>query len=239
MRIRVRGQEAPIELVIGIIILLASMGIALAVMGNASKTRCVSELRGQIDTLKLAMQDLSIQSPPSMRKVFFTMPSCGGDSVDVIRFVYYNREINCRACPGHYSSCWKIEPYSYETSTQKYLQSATLIQTEACIDLAGAITLIDENSAGNNACMPLSDSPCITPGCTADQAGLVDALMPSGRVASYRTFGRFDSDGNPTSRKFEITLRKTVVAGGGACDGSECGAILICVKPCGVAGAQC
>ncbi|MFH1199691.1 MAG: hypothetical protein V1708_01345 [Candidatus Micrarchaeota archaeon] len=239
---KLRGQDAPVELVIAIIILLASMVIALKLITDVGESQCISQLKSEVDKLKLAMQDLSIQSPPSRHKLFFHLPACGGTSVDVVRFVYFNKPEFCRNCPGHFDNCWQLQLASID-GNGNYQQSSKLAQAGTCVDMTGAVQLQD---AGNprlpgynplSDCAELSTTPCIF--------GVVDArckeisgvpesvlkdAMTGDEISSWRTFGKNYEGATSTavSRNFDITLTKTTVTGG--CGGSECGAIRICVK---------
>jgi len=236
------------ELVIAVIILIASMTIALKLISDSGEAQCISEVKAEVDKLKLAMQDLALQSPPSKRTFYFHMPKCGETSVDVLRFVYYNSEQYCRACPGHYAGCWKMEMASYDPDGQKLTQGTSLMQNSVCIDIAGEFTVLDgsDTSIGGQAwdpatglgCLPLGVNPCpvnefdsTNPfSCTASTSGVPTNLYTgSDSKASFSTLGRWYASGATIKRTriFKITLQKRTYHG----LGGEAGAIAVCAQP--------
>ncbi len=219
--------DAPIELVIAIIILLASMSIAYMIYIDLMKDRCLSEMKGEVQKLQLAMQDLALQSPPSTRRIEFKMPTCGDTRTDVLRFVYYSRPEFCRACPGHFAGCWKLELASYNPSEDRYEQSNELYNAGICVDIAGDMVLI-EDSSGDPDCQELSDNPCptgVSP-CDFDKSGVLRSVYDPAVIDSpsrWQTLGK-------KARLYEITLKKglAVCSAGSA---TQCPAISICAKP--------
>ena len=224
--------DAPVELVIGVIILIASMTIALSIMKQTEQTQCLSQVKGEVQKLQLAMQDLSLQSPPSSRKVYFNMPSCGSASVDVVRFVHYNDAAFCRECPGRFGGCWKIELASYipagtAGSSEKF---QTLPDVSLCADVSGTIYLKDMSA-----------------GASTTNIGYASASYDAGKDASCRTASGipkavFDTTGSTSNlksnwltlgrkggRTYLIEMKKDTIT---CSNVGECGAISICAKDC-------
>ncbi len=227
--------DAPIELVIAIIILLASLSIAMLIFGDTGKQKCFAELRGEVQKLQLAMQDLALQSPPSTRSVYFTFPSCGSERIDILRFAYYSRPEYCKACAGQYAGCWKLEMASWDRNAESYTQSPELYNSGICVDVSGNMILYDQNDQGgmqDPECQPLSDTPCSSgidllsdSECTFQKSGVIRDVFNPGAVAE--TSSRWKTLGREAST-YQIRLTKAI----GTCpDSSSCPAIAICAKP--------
>ncbi|MFH1750081.1 MAG: hypothetical protein ABH863_00205 [Candidatus Micrarchaeota archaeon] len=223
--------DAPMELVIAIIILLASLSIALLIFNSTDEQRCIAELKSEVRNLQNAMQDLALQSPPSTRSVIFRMPSCGGERVDALRFVYYSKPEFCRLCSGHLNSCWKLELASYKPDLEKYV-GGQISQADVCVDVSGEIDLQDMSKLANPAvtgCIELSNNPCPperADECTASMSGkpknVFDDSNPLNSPSRWQTLGR-------EARIYEIILRKGFSTGG-VCIEASCPAIEICAK---------
>lgn len=227
--------DAPIELVIGVIILVASLTIAFSILRDVQSAQCGSQLKTEIQKLQLAMHDLALQSPPSQRKVFLTMPVCGQDSVDVVRFVYFSDPRFCRACPGQVGGCWRLDVATYLPDAQGgAFTSGTKALSEAsiCVDMPGNIAVVDEHSNNPGVCTELSSSPCplfnpfgeAVRGCDSSISGVPSAVY-SGRTedpSRWTTLGRL-----PGVRQYEITLKKTLLLSGKG----ETGALSVCAHP--------
>ncbi len=232
------------EVVVAVIILLASMAIALKLIQDTGEAQCISQVKTEVDKLKLAMQDLALQSPPSQRTIDFQMPQCRGTSVDVLRFVYFSKPEYCRACAGHFQGCWQIRLASYDSSEDKIVTSQRLLENTACVDIAGDFTILDGSqapygsrwsTANPSGCIELGGNPCPAnmPGgsCDAAKAGLTTELVdPSNPIARWATLGRWYPDGGSekVTRLYRIILKKAVFQAPGQ---GESGAILICVRP--------
>ena len=239
--------SAPIELVVAIIILVTSITLALFVLNDVGRTQCSAQLKSEVQKLQLAMQDLALQSPPSTRQMFFTMPSCKDFSVDAVRFVYFNDPKYCRECPGQLGGCWKIDLATYKPTSDGEIgsyaqQSQSLSSASVCVDIAGDLELIDENLNGANPeCVSLSPNPCpattpdgqpISPGeCSALVSGVPSTIYREGAnsPAHYLTLGK----SSRADRVFKVELKKGLYTG----SQGETGAIYVCAKTC--TGGQC
>ncbi|MFH0970951.1 MAG: hypothetical protein V1835_00125 [Candidatus Micrarchaeota archaeon] len=222
---RLKSQvDSPIELVIAIIILLASLSIAMLIFGNTGEQQCRVTVKGEIQKLQLAMQDLALQSPPSTRKISFTLPRCGGKSIDLLRFVYFSQPDLCRDCPGHFSGCWKLQ------LTHQDVQSGLYdIMEEICVDVAGDMSL-DKATIGpeGEACSQLATTPCREgEECTAELTGYPKSVFdPSSEESRRNSPSRWESL-ETTSQKYEITLKKGIGTCGAA-GLTQCPVIYVC-----------
>src|SRR3989344_7073908 len=236
---RLRSQvDAPIELVIAIIILLASLSIALLVFNDTGKQKCIAELRAEVYNLQNAMQDLALQSPPSKRSVIFRMPSCGGDSVDALRFVYYSDPMFCRLCAGHSSGCWKLELASYKPDIERFVPGE-VSKADVCVDISGEIDLQDlkgldgVSAEEQEGCTELSNTPCpilYESVCDPKTSGKPrDVFDPTSEDTKLRSPSRWQTLGRE-ARVYEIILKKGF-SSGGVCTEASCPAIQICAKP--------
>ncbi|MEK6953566.1 MAG: hypothetical protein AABX01_01045 [Candidatus Micrarchaeota archaeon] len=222
--------DAPMELVVAIIILLASLSLAFLIMKQVISQRCIAEVKSEVYNLQAAMQDLALQSPPSKRSVIFRMPTCGDERVDLIRFVHYSDPIYCKLCPGHTAGCWKLELASYDPQDEVYITD-DLRQAEVCVDVAGELELKDESTEQGNPlqCEPLSSSPCpmgFSKECNFETSGKPKSVYDPDELNSpsrWQTLGR-------QSLVYEIILRKGF-SSGGKCTTASCPAISICARP--------
>lgn len=71
------------------------------------------------------------------------MPSCGGKSVEVLRFSYYAAPEFCRTCPGAFGGCWIIEPVIYDYKLDRMYRLADAL---TCINMPADIELSIDNS---------------------------------------------------------------------------------------------
>lgn len=222
MNRKLRSQaDAPVELVVAIIILVASLSIASMVMASVGEEQCKSQLRGELQQLQLKMQDLALQSPPSTRTVDFILPGCSRLKTDLLRFVYYSRSDFCRACPGHYSGCWKVQLASYIPDKNNPDEGSYYVpqNEEICVDMAGDMQLVLD--AGPE-CEQLSENPCaIGEECNADRSLVPSNVFDSTNPNTPSRWRTLQTKG----RKFEITLAKTIVP---CTSGAQCPAISIC-----------
>ncbi|NYZ77903.1 hypothetical protein H0N96_00695 [Candidatus Micrarchaeota archaeon] len=214
-----RGQvEAPIELFVAMIILAISLALAFAVASQTEKGKCISKLKTETEKLQSAMFEVSIASPPTSKKVVFTMPVCGEDDVNVLQFVYFDKAQYCSLCPGQYGGCWQIVP----ASLKKDGSIRQLTDAISCVNMAGCTILQEDDSLNcesgislsQDACPP-GDAPCETKGFPGENQG-----------AHWNAFGK-----QPGEQVYEITLTKATIIGGTgeACEG-EVGVVKICVK---------
>jgi len=201
-----RGQtDAPIELLVAVIILAMSMSLAFYVINQSSEAQCLAELRGQVRSLESAMVDVAIGSPPTSREAPFYMKTCGNIKVEGLRFVKYTSSIYCRGCATYSSGCWKIEPvYADEKGILKPVTDATL-----CIEMPMDIGVEDEyNPLAPPDYRPgPSDTRCISLGslpCPPNLANCKSELSSTVINQQYwRTLGKADGVGS-----FVIKLTK-------------------------------
>ncbi len=215
---RTRSQvDAPVELVISIIILLASLSIALLIFGNTSEQQCQSTVKGEIQKIQLAMQDLALQSPPASRKIYLTLPDCGSRSTDLLRFVYFSRPQYCGACPGHFAGCWKLQIASFNKATQTYTSS-----DEICVDVAGDMVLAQSQNLG---CEDLTNAPCPDGGidCENGLDRVYNINDPTTSISRWSTL-------ETKARSYEITMSKGIANCPNSALGAQCPEISICAQ---------
>lgn len=221
-----KGQvEAPIELVVAVIVLAMSLALAFYVMGRTDESKCISMLKTETEKLQSAMLDVALGSPPTSRTVYFKMPKCGSIDVQVLQFVYYNDPTYCKLCPSHYGGCWQIIP----ASVSKQGDDNVLVPvTDAisCINMAGEIEITE---AGCSDAGRLTNDPC--PSASEIQPcnpRLSSTLRESASWASF--YG-----GRGGFRNYEINLTKqTAVTGSPS---RQVGQIRVCIAPVGQATA--
>ncbi len=116
-----RGQaSAPIELVVAVIILVASMGLAFTVLQSTQSAQCIDKTKSQMRGLEAVMLDVALGSPSTLRETKLELSSCGADSIEAIRIVYYDSPSYCAKCSTSAAGCWKIEPLAYRASEKEY-----------------------------------------------------------------------------------------------------------------------
>lgn len=221
-----KGQvDAPIELVIAIIVLVMSMAIAFTVINQSETGKCMATLKMQTQQLQEAMLDVALGSAGSKKSTTFTMLRCGDKSVEALQFVQFKSPEFCRLCPGHYGGCWQIIPVARTRDGLVQLTDAT-----TCVELpAEGVRL---TSAGGEACSALQLDPCGgLKNCDYGEMGLPPSLRPtSGEQAAKAIWRTLGSD---SSKTFLITFTKATaggerIVGGGASETSE---IRICAEP--------
>ncbi len=218
---RKRGQvEAPIELFVAMIILALSLALAFAVASQTEKGKCISKLKTETEKLQSAMFEVSIASPPTSKKVVFTMPVCGEDDVNVLQFVYFDNPQYCALCPGQYGGCWQIIP----TSLKKDGSLRQLTDAISCVNMAGCTILQTDESPECDVKLKVG-SPCPPDTLDCNPKGLPKA--------QWNAFGKQGSN-----QVYEITLTKSTAIGGSgtSCANQEVGVINICVKNAKKAG---
>jgi hypothetical protein len=223
-----KGQvDAPIELVIAVIILVLSMALGFYVIQQSETGRCLAQLRASTQHLQEAMQDIALGSTGTRKTVFFDMPKCGGLKVDVVWFVYFDKPEFCHACSTNYGGCWQIVPGSKTDIGYVRLEDAV-----ACVNMPGK--RIELQPKGGEACVQLSSNPCPIGdrGGTGPNSGSGDvcnANVPksvwTGRAddspSRWQTLGR-------EYASYTITLEKSVAISENG--GGEIGVINICAQ---------
>jgi hypothetical protein len=152
-----RGQEsAPIEVLIGVMILAATMTLALQIIKNVNESQCVAQVKSGVTDLRLALQDMALTSPPAKRKAVISFPACGSLVIDGIRFAHYSSPDLCAQCPGSYNGCWKIEPIGFDPREERYVQVQAATE---CVDMAAEVSL-EQQISHNSECGEITNSPC-------------------------------------------------------------------------------
>lgn len=145
---RKRGQSSgPIELVVAVIVMMASMGLAFMVFSNSESARCTNQLHAQIRGVEAALIDVALGSPSTTREVNLELGKCGDLNVEGVRVVYYSKPSFCQRCPSTGSGCWVLEPLTYSTKTQSY---AVVGDAATCVNIPGQIAL--EVNDNQNTC---------------------------------------------------------------------------------------
>jgi hypothetical protein len=241
--IEMKGQvEAPIELVVAVIILIASMAIAFNIMNQSGEEQCITKLKTQLTRLAEDLVDVQQGSPPTSKSVPFTLYSCGSIAVDGIRFAYYQNPAYCGLCRTGFGGCWVIEPLQKDPQT---LQHRPVERTSVCVDMPGAVVI-------NPVCQDLSSSerlvdyqkPCPDGTGPSGENEIIDGKCPgvpeniwkesADNPSFWNTFIR-ESGGAQT---YVIELTKAGGAGGAQCSiegqdplqGMECPQINICIR---------
>ncbi|MFH0714079.1 MAG: hypothetical protein V1722_00360 [Candidatus Micrarchaeota archaeon] len=134
-----RGQASgPIELVVAVIILVASMSLAFIVMQSTSDAQCIDKLKSQMRDLNSVMIDVSLGSPSTSREANVELASCGGQSIEGVRIVYFENALYCGACGATEKGCWMIQPITYDKTANIYGIS---LHASTCINMPGGIVL--------------------------------------------------------------------------------------------------
>jgi len=156
-------SSAPIELLVAVIILIASMSLAFIVLQNTQNAQCTDKLRADLSSLKNAMFDVSIGSPSTSREANLELKNCGDLNVEAVRVVYYKNPAYCGKCTASGGGCWKIEPLSYNPDINDY---RIVQEASSCINMPGRVEIISDNQCeeledlvnrqdeGNAACPP-------------------------------------------------------------------------------------
>jgi hypothetical protein len=183
-----RGQvDAPIELVIAIIILVSSMGLAFYVIQQTQNNTCIASLKTQVQHLQEGILDVGLGSAGTKKTVRFEMPRCGDKTVEGLQFVNFKKAEYCRACPGNFNGCWQIIPLA--RSAQGLVQ---LREAATCIDLpSDRITINKDEDRPGSSCAPLSTNPCPV-GKSCSELGIPSNLL-DGDNALWQTFTRSGS----------------------------------------------
>jgi len=200
-----RGQaDAPIELVIAIIIMVTSLGMAFYVINTSKADQCLATLKTQTQQLQEAILDVGLGSAGSKKTVRFQMPRCGDQTIVGIQFVKYESAELCRRCPGHYDGCWQIVPLADTKDGLTRIPEAI-----TCIELpAKRVTIEQDQLTGS--CSRLSDTPCPDRSTEClEQLGITSNIY-SGAVSDPT---KWVTLGNEESRQFLITFNKVLSVG--------------------------
>ncbi|MBI5636271.1 hypothetical protein HY993_04885 [Candidatus Micrarchaeota archaeon] len=220
-----RGQaSAPMELMIGVIILVMSMALVFYVMGQTQDSQCIAQVKANVRNLESAMLAVALGSPPTTKEVFFDFKSCGEKAVKTIRLARYEDPKYCRACPGQQSGCWIIEPVFNTGKDNKYY---VLADAQSCIDMPANVQIAVDSVCMNaiNKYMASNENPCglpVSAECTADKTlisssvwnkGCTQAAAAGGTLPSSckALFSSFTSKGG----NFKFKLKKSIVSTGG------------------------
>ena len=223
-----RGQaDAPIELLVAVIILAMSMSLAFYVINTSGEAQCIAEMRSQVRALESAMVDVAIGSPPTSRQAAFSMKSCGTKKIEGLRFVKYTTSAFCTACSGYTSGCWKIEPVYVDSvdGRLKPLDDASL-----CVEMPMDVGVEDEYNpsaetgmGGVSKCTALVDKPCPAE-LQAEGKCKYDPSFTKVMGSQYwRTLGRAGGESY-----FVIKLTKRIYLGGLSGTAGQKGYIGVC-----------
>ncbi len=139
--------SGPIELVVAVIILVASMGLAFIVLENTQTAQCTDKLKSQMRGLESVMIDVALGSPATSREVNIELSTCGGTNIEAIRVVHYDSQAYCGKCPSTGGGCWIIEPLSYSNEQRQYFP---VLDAATCINIPGKVLLgMDDTCAEN------------------------------------------------------------------------------------------
>ncbi|MDP2717715.1 MAG: hypothetical protein Q8P02_03150 [Candidatus Micrarchaeota archaeon] len=203
-------MDAPIELVIAIIVLVASLSLAFFVIQQSETGRCIASLKTQVQHLQQAILDVGLGSAGTKKTVRFDMPRCGDKTVEGLQFVNFKKAEFCRACPGNFNGCWQIIPLARTSQGLVQLREAA-----TCIDLPSErISINPAPQTSGSACQRLSDSPCPAGNNCLSDLGISQSLVDRDN-AIWQTFTR------EGSTHYVIDLRKYVSSRGTNVENSE------------------
>jgi type II secretory pathway pseudopilin PulG len=211
-----RGQvEAPIELVVAVIIMAMSLALAFYVMNQSSRDACIKEVRGEMEKLQLAMQDLALGYAGTTKDVPVTLKGCAGE-IKGMRFAYYPDPQFCRNCAGHYRGCWKLELLVSNSEGTDYKPlSGDAEALDICIDMSGEMGLCGKTSASSclstaeaASCDEVKYDTC-PPGTSDCTTGSVPASVkgftsPGGEHPQFLSI----KTGESTSNQYVMRLKK-------------------------------
>lgn len=191
-------SSAPIELVVAVIILIASMSLAFMVLQSTQSAQCVDKLRADMRGLQNIMLDVALGSPSTSRVVDLQLQSCGDLNLQAIRIVYYNKREYCGRCGSTGSGCWVIEPLTLDANEKRYFP---VYEASTCIPptLPGKAELVSDeecqataqSSVTTNACPDSADSNdpnCVLPASVAEQTQHLLTLAKTPGETQYRVF---------------------------------------------------
>jgi len=208
-----RGQSwGVMEVLISVIILAMSMSVVFYVLNNVQDAQCVSQLKSTTLSLQNALLDVALGSPPTTRRVLYTMPSCGGKSVEALRFAYYASPAYCRSCPGSFGGCWLVEPLVYDYTRNQLYRLADAI---TCVNMPSDIELSIDTDATRCLTERLTQNFCtrfvpgtgenvsntVWPNCSSTFAGTLDQF-------NYATLPNREADGSIKARAMTFVKRQ-------------------------------
>ncbi len=213
--------DAPVELVIAIIILVMSMGLAFHVMRTTETNQCLAALKTQTQQLQEAILDVGLGSVGTKKTVKFSMPRCGDKLVEGLQFVRFSSAELCKKCPGHYNGCWQISPVAKTADGLVRVNDAI-----TCIELPAERVSIVQDVSRESGCVELSTTPCPDKSTRClETLGIGPNIYSPGSTTS----SQWTTLGSEASKNYLITFNKvlSVESSGGHTD------ILVCAKPLG------
>ncbi len=194
--------SAPIELVVAVIILVASMGLAFMVLQNTQSAQCTDKLKSQMRGLEAVMLDVALGSPSTSRETNLELTTCGSTSIEAVRIVYYDSPSYCGKCPTSGGGCWIVEPLSYSKENQDYfiVRDAT-----TCINMPGRVILeSDSRTCTDTDLISVNDGcPVSSKEHNSDNCGLPPDLG-SASSSQLLTLGK-----SPGETQYKIRVTKT------------------------------
>jgi len=209
--------EAPVELVIAVIIMIMSTALAFLLINQSNEDKCLAELKTQTDVLQEAVLSVALASPPTSRTVLFRPIECGGKTIEALQFVYYSDPAFCSLCAARYGGCWQIIPVAQET--QRFIP---LYKSISCINMAGNVWMTQDTDCSGDV-INLHEAP-YPDGEDPVKWGIPTSVWsgPGDTNSRWRTF-MIDK----TTRAYNIKLTKS--ANVLPMTGEEQGLIKICV----------
>ena len=203
-----KGQgNAPIELLLAVILLSMGLAIAFNVMKSSGDYQCKLKIKASSENLKLAVQTVNTGYTGTAKEIEYQAQRCGSISVDALRFAFYNKPVYCGDCTGHYSSCWKIEPLQIFKDSEGNERLEVISDAALCIDMPGDVWMElmpgYGNVASSNAC-PRNFGNCDT--AHAD-APIVDSTKASTEGKTLTKFITFDTRHH---RYYKFHLKKAI-----------------------------
>ncbi len=209
------------ELVVAVIILVASMGLAFIVLENTQTAQCTDKLKSQMRGLEAVMIDVALGSPATSREAQVELATCGGNSIEAVRIVYYDSPQYCGKCPTTGGGCWIIEPLAYRNAEQEY---SVMRDATSCINMPGRVlmrfdetcreSLVSTPDTGDAGCPPnkkQSRAGCGLPPAIASSS---DRLVTMGKtlgeiIYTARVTKEFDTAAGDPVLKVCFTSRRT------------------------------
>ncbi len=212
---RVKGQaNAPIEILLAVILLSMGLAIAFNVMKSSGDYQCKLKIKASSENLKLAVQTVNTGYAGTAKEIEYQAQRCGSISVDALRFAFYNQPAYCGDCAGHYSSCWKIEPLQIFKDSEGSERLEVISDAALCIDMPGDVWMelmgTPEDEEGNEvgyakACPPNFKSDCNN--ATADAPISIPSVSPhGGGGGKFTKFITFDTRHH---RYYRFLLKKS------------------------------
>lgn len=169
---------------------------------------CTVELHAQMLQLQNALQQAASGNAGISISVPLTLTQCPAFKTVGVRVTHYDDPIFCRSCLAKYGGCWKLEPLEYTVGRLVSTDEVT-----ACVQLNANASLNDD-SATNRACTPLSDNACPPAGspgfnatCTVDHLESDIGCQPGQPASECHTLG-------DSSRQYSIQITRRANAQG-------------------------